>query len=216
MIEIKCAFDTMVNVRKLKPHPKNRNKHPKDQIERLAEIVEYQGWRKPITVSNRSGFITAGHGRLAVAKFLKMKEVPVDYQEYDSEEQEYADVQADNAIALWSDLDLSAINQDIPELGPDFNIDMLGLKDFTLDPSEKEPPDMSGNLSAKFMIPPFSVLDTRQGYWQDRKREWLSLGIKSELGRGGGIDGQLQKPGTLGSIPPNQKDIMGRKGKYKT
>ena len=41
-----------------------------------------------------------------------------------------------------------------------------------------------GNLEAKFVAPPFSVLDTRQGYWQDRRRSWLSLGIKSELGRG--------------------------------
>ena len=27
------------------------------------------------------------------------------------------------------------------------------------------------------------MLDARQGYWQDRKREWLSLGIASEVGR---------------------------------
>jgi hypothetical protein len=35
-------------------------------------------------------------------------------------------------------------------------------------------------------VPPFSVLDARQGYWQERKRAWLSLGIQSEVGRGGG------------------------------
>jgi len=38
-------------------------------------------------------------------------------------------------------------------------------------------------LSDEFLIPPFSVLDTRQGYWQDRKRAWMALGIQSELGR---------------------------------
>jgi len=38
-------------------------------------------------------------------------------------------------------------------------------------------------------MPPFSVLDARQGYWQERKRFWLAKGIKSEIGRGGvGID----------------------------
>lgn len=46
-----------------------------------------------------------------------------------------------------------------------------------------EPEFRPGNLEAKFVAPPFSVLDTRQGYWQERRREWLSLGIKSELGR---------------------------------
>lgn len=39
-------------------------------------------------------------------------------------------------------------------------------------------------LAEDFVVPPFSVLDARQGYWQERKRAWLSLGIKSELGRG--------------------------------
>lgn len=38
-------------------------------------------------------------------------------------------------------------------------------------------------LRDKFVEPPFSVLDTRQGTWQDRKRAWLALGIKSEVGR---------------------------------
>lgn len=44
--------------------------------------------------------------------------------------------------------------------------------------------DNRAKLEAKFIIPPFSVLDTRQGYWQERKRLWLGLGIQSELGRG--------------------------------
>src|ERR1035437_2514888 len=54
--------------------------------------------------------------------------------------QEYADVQADNAIASWAELDLSGINADIADLGPDFDIDVLGLKDFTLDVAEKLEP----------------------------------------------------------------------------
>lgn len=39
------------------------------------------------------------------------------------------------------------------------------------------------SLNDKFIIPPFSVFDTRQGYWQERKDKWKGLGIKSELGR---------------------------------
>lgn len=45
-------------------------------------------------------------------------------------------------------------------------------------------PQKSGELANKFMIPPFTVLSAREGWWQDRKRAWLSLGIQSELGRG--------------------------------
>lgn len=43
------------------------------------------------------------------------------------------------------------------------------------------------SLADRFIVPPFSVLDARQGYWQDRKRQWLSLGIQSELGRGDSV-----------------------------
>ena len=43
---------------------------------------------------------------------------------------------------------------------------------------------MKGKLQGKFLMPPFSVLDTRQGYWQQRKKQWMSLGIQSEVGRG--------------------------------
>lgn len=39
----------------------------------------------------------------------------------------------------------------------------------------------------RFLAPPFSIFDARQGYWQDRKREWLALGIKSEVGRGANL-----------------------------
>lgn len=46
------------------------------------------------------------------------------------------------------------------------------------------PPPIS--LRDRFGVPPFSVLDRRAGTWQDRKRKWLSIGIRSELGRDGG------------------------------
>lgn len=139
-IPINCAYSDMIKITELKPHPQNRNKHPSDQIDRLAEIIKYQGIRHPIKVSKLSGFITAGHGRLEALRRLKIKEVPVDFQDYESEEQEYADIQSDNAIALWAELDLSGINADVPGLGPDFDINMLGIKDFILEPADKFQP----------------------------------------------------------------------------
>lgn len=38
-------------------------------------------------------------------------------------------------------------------------------------------------LRDKFIEPPFSVLDTKQGGWQARKRLWKNLGLQSEIGR---------------------------------
>ena len=44
-------------------------------------------------------------------------------------------------------------------------------------------------LKQRYGAPPFSVLDARAGYWQDRKRWWLSHGIRSEIGRGEALIG---------------------------
>ncbi|MCC7340725.1 MAG: hypothetical protein IT170_06540 [Bryobacterales bacterium] len=41
-----------------------------------------------------------------------------------------------------------------------------------------------GKISDEFLLPPFTVLNAREGWWQERKRAWIALGIQSELGRG--------------------------------
>lgn len=42
-------------------------------------------------------------------------------------------------------------------------------------------------LRDKYIEPPFSILDSKRGEWQNRKRMWKSLGIKSECGRSEGL-----------------------------
>lgn len=42
-------------------------------------------------------------------------------------------------------------------------------------------------LRDKFIEPPFSVLDTKSASWRNRQRQWKSLGIKSEVGRGSAV-----------------------------
>jgi len=139
-IKIHCSYDRLVPIEEIKPNPKNRNKHPREQIERLKKIILYNGVRRCLTVSNRSGLLSVGHGRFIAMKEVGMTHVPVNFQDYENEEQEYADSVADNAIALWSDLDLAGINIDLADLGPDFDIEFLGIKDFVLEPLEKLEP----------------------------------------------------------------------------
>lgn len=137
-MKIYCKYDELVDVNDLKEHPKNRNKHGNDQIERLSELYQKHGIRHPIIVSKLSNFIVAGHGRRLAAIRAGIKKFPVVFQEFENSQQEYAFIQSDNAIALWADLDIKMISEDILDFGPDFNIDDLGIKDFTLDFSEKE------------------------------------------------------------------------------
>lgn len=132
-MNIHCKYDSLVPVGELQPHPKNRNKHPQDQIERLAKILMYQGVRAPIVVSRRSGKIVKGHGTLQAIKKNGWQEAPIVIQDFEDDDQEWLFVQSDNAIANWAELDLSGINADIVDLGP-FDIDLVGIKNFEVEP----------------------------------------------------------------------------------
>lgn len=133
----------MMPIEALKPHPDNPNDHTDKQIERLAKIIQYQGWRLPIKVSNRSKCITSGHGRLMAAQLMGWPLVPVSMQDYDDEEMEYADVVADNSIALWSEINKAKVNEKLVDLdGSTFDLDLLGIEDFTIDIADRELPAM--------------------------------------------------------------------------
>ncbi len=141
-MNIKCKFDVMMDIRELKSkfNPKNPNEHPEDQIEEIIKIFKYQGIRSPARISNLSDLLTAGHGRILSAEKMGLTEYPVEYQDYDSEEQEYADMVADNALQKWAILNIGKVNTEIGSLGPDFDIDLLGIKDFVVEVADKLPP----------------------------------------------------------------------------
>lgn len=111
MADVHCAHDRMVRLDEIRPNPRNPNLHPREQIELLAKIIASQGWRSPITVSMRSGMIVRGHGRYAAARLLGCETVPVDYQDYKSEAEEWQDLLADNRIAELSHVDETILRE---------------------------------------------------------------------------------------------------------
>lgn len=146
-IKVNCAYTEMVEVAKLHPHPKNPNRHPAKQVRLLAKVIEHQGWRAPIIVSKRSGYIIAGHGRLEAAKQLKLASVPVDYQEFATEADEIAHLVADNKLPELSDMDMNALNEliKIDILSADLDIELTGFDQDAFDkisvgPHERKPP----------------------------------------------------------------------------
>jgi len=142
MIENMAKTIDLVSPAELIPHPKNMHEHSPEQIARLCKLIEYQGFRNPLVIQKGTGLVVAGHGRLEAAKQLNIEKVPVTYQEFESEEQLYAYMVSDNAIGkdTWATLDLGKINQDFLDLGPDLDIEMLGLKDFEIEPLDKLEP----------------------------------------------------------------------------
>lgn len=114
--EIFCRYTELRPLVSLVEHPQNPNTHPQTQLERLADVIRGNGWRQPITVSDRSGFIVKGHGRYQAAKLAGFAEVPVEVQHYENEAAELADMLADNRIAELAEMDNEALNAAITAL----------------------------------------------------------------------------------------------------
>lgn len=128
-IPVFCAYDEIIPIAKAEPNPMNPNQHPVKQINLLAEIIKQQGWRAPVTVSTRSGYIVRGHGRLMAAKLLGTDSIPVDYQNYESDAAEKADMVADNRIAEFSELDEEILSKLLLEMyESDLDTELAGFE----------------------------------------------------------------------------------------
>ena len=158
-IEVWCSFDELVSVDSLNPNPKNPNKHPDSQIELLSKNIKYLGWRHPITVSKRSGFIVAGHGRLMAAKKLGVQIVPVDYQDFNSDADEMAVLMADNRLAELSETSEEDLKNILSELDGKIEIDLTGfsdaeveqlLRDINTDVLDEDVPEVPTEPISKF------------------------------------------------------------------
>lgn len=141
-VPVYCTYDKIVPIGELKPNPKNPNRHPTEQIEALGNIIRGSGWRNNITVSTRSGLIVKGHGRLLAAKLEELAEVPVEFQSYESEADELADMTADNRLAELAETDDAALAAALGE------IDAAGLDLALSGYSEDEYREIAGALSA--------------------------------------------------------------------
>ncbi|MBP2657287.1 MAG: hypothetical protein H6Q69_319 [Firmicutes bacterium] len=126
-IPVYCAFDELIDITQLVPNPRNPNQHSDKQIELLAKIIKNQGWRAPITVSTRSGFIVRGNGRLMAAKLLGVSQVPVDRQDYNDEASEWADLIADNRIAEFSELDHELLADILADINDSLDVELTGF-----------------------------------------------------------------------------------------
>ena len=126
-VSVFCAFDEVVEINKLKENPRNPNTHPSVQIDLLAQIIKKTGWRAPITVSNLSGFIVKGHGRLQAAKAAGFKHCPVEYQNFSDEEEEMAALLADNKLAELAEIDVEKLT----EIFKDYEFEDLSLTGYS-------------------------------------------------------------------------------------
>lgn len=178
---------------KIIPYHSNPRKN-EDAIDAVAASIEEFGFQQPIVV-DKDMVIIVGHTRYAAAKQLGLTKVPVVLAKELSEEQARAYRLADNKtneLAKWDEALFSEEISGIEEIDMSlFGFGSIDWDEFEETTDEEDYHDDSLNydtenskkLSDMFGAPPMSVIDTKQGYWQNRKRLWASLGIESEIGR---------------------------------
>lgn len=181
--------------------------NPRDNenaVQAVAESIQQFGFKVPIVI-DAAGIIIAGHTRAKAAAQLGLQTVPCIVADDLTEEQIRAFRLADNKTAELAEWDFDKLNAELVELAAEFDMEAFGfdMGDFVVEIEEtniaEEYDDVKPSLQEKYIVPPFSVLDTKQGYWQERKEMWKRI-IKSGDGRdeellGGGLKQLAEKMG---------------------
>lgn len=168
---------------KIRVDPRNYRLHPDRNKALIAKSLEECGAGRSIVVDN-TGASIAGSGVLEQADKLGIRKRIV---ETDGEELVVVvrkDISpddprrkllalADNATSDQSQWDMEMLREDWDEMQlQDWDIE-LPVVETALDAQAKE--EAKTRLADRFLVPPFSVLDTRRGEWVDRKRAWTVL-----------------------------------------
>lgn len=197
----------------ISPDPANVRMHSERNLAAIVASLRKFGQQKPIVV-NADGVILAGNGTYEAAKRLGWEKIDIVRSALKGADATGFAI-ADNRTAELADWDDTALAETLRALqSEEFEIEAAGFTGDELDdlleklgselagPAENSgggegnASNGNGSLADRFGIPPFSVLNAREGWWQDRKRAWLSLGIQSELGRqgGGGTPPLIRQP----------------------
>lgn len=210
--------------------PRNPKRHDEALIARsLARF----GYVEAIAMDERTGRLVAGHGRLDQLEKARASDetppegvvadeagewlVPVQrgwHSANDDEARAY--VVTSNQVGPAGGWLTDVLAEELVALRDGPGLDGVGFVDDDLDallaslqPATDAPrrgPASLGALRERFVVPPFSVLDTRQGYWQERKRAWMALGIRSELGRG-----EMDSKAPRANVDPDAPQGLGEK-----
>lgn len=159
----------------LLPASYNPRKMTEKQVKDLSDSASRFGLVDPLIVNSnkdRKNIVIGGHQRLAIAKRIGLTEVPVVFIDLSLDKERELNLRLNKNNGEW----------DWDELA---NFDPELLKEVGFTDAEIASFDYGANknaLATDFLIPPFSVWDTRQGYWQDRKRIWKSIIGDSRVG----------------------------------
>lgn len=164
-------YANWIDPQDVRPYERNVKQHTDKQIRNIVNSIKRFGWQQD-TVITADKVLVIGHGRRLAALQLGCM-MPYHMIDKTADELTDDDIRelriADNQTNAETGYDFDIMGIEVKDLdfeGFDFD---FGLDDGT---NVKETVESAGSLTERFMIPPFSVLDTRQGRWQDRKKAW--------------------------------------------
>jgi hypothetical protein len=195
-----------LKVSELVPYEKNPRRND-TAVDSVAESIKQFGFQQPIVV-DKNNVIVVGHTRYKSAQKLGLQTVPCVRADQLTKEQVKAYRILDNKLNELATWDLDALAEELNSFDFDFSgfdvdfsdfPDFLSAQSYENEFSEGGGTSSLGSLSELFIVPPFSVLDSRSVNWAKRKKIWNRL-LQSGEGR---KDGLLGWSDTIAKKVPN-------------
>jgi hypothetical protein len=162
---------TKINIGLVQENKDNPRTISKDKFDKLVKSIQtfpQMLQLRPIVV-NEDLVALGGNMRLRACKAAGLTEVYIIKTDDLTPEQEKEFIIKDNSSFGEWDWDVLTEDWDLTQL-EDWGMEIGKHK-----AASEEEEEAKAKLTETFVVPPFSILDTRQGYWQDRKRAWSYL-----------------------------------------
>lgn len=170
-----------MKISKLKNNPNNPRFIKDDKFEKLkksiSEFPEMMEKRPIVCVTDTDGklYPLGGNMRLKALQELGYKEISDNWillaDEWTEEQRREFVIKDNVGFGEW-DWEELANAWDSEQLD-DWGLDLPG---FDIDADDDNLEDKAhAKLTDTFIVPPFTILDTRQGYWNERKNYWKTL-----------------------------------------
>ena len=192
-------------IKAIKPYKNNPRKNDK-AVEYVANSIRQFGFKVPIVIDENYE-IVCGHTRWKAAKVIGLESVPCIMADDLNEDQIRAFRLADNKTAEMADWDFDLLEMEFNDIDPElFDMSDFGFFQDDVHDSVREEFELQHDnkdaLASRFIVPPFSVIDTKTGAWKNRNAEWLKItGDLSETRDTEGVGGAI---GSLGNLATDQ------------
>lgn len=170
-----------IAIRDLKPAKYNPRKITKKEIEKLKMSIQEYGLVQNVVI-NKDNTIIGGHQRIQACAELGIMEVQAVRLDLSEEKEKALNIALNKISGSFDESALAELLKELEESQNDlvtgYDNDELARLFF------KQNNQVNRMLIEDYIIPPFSIFDSKQGYWQKRKKEWIEKIGDSGDGRG--------------------------------